>query len=131
VAGGQPTAKQVQEAVEEVKAEVPPKEPDQVLPARLVPVFNRVPLMQQAVQALRRAFTPLSKVEQADWFVRDHKRSVCGVLETRAREIEAVTPAKPCPEGCGEHEPSKDSDRCKVCGGKGYLTQEECGDDQA
>lgn len=99
------------------------------IPDRLKPFFEAVPQFKEAVRraiALANLFQAVEGTPAFQEAVQGRKHTLySATLRTAARALEGMTPARPCPDCGGEHEPSPDAEECPGCSNKGYQTKEE------
>lgn len=107
----------------------PPAEPAIEVPARIKPHFDAIPLFKDAAQKAVRLANVLRDAEKTPAYKAVHEGQEVQVYSSTvnliATNYQNDTPVRPCPEGCGEAEPSPDSDPCPKCGGKGYQTKDD------
>lgn len=106
------------------------KETESNIPERLRPYFDSVPLFQQAAQLITRLANALEEIERTPAYIKasekeKKRREYSTYIRSVGRAIEAMTPARPCPECGGIYEPNMENDPCKTCLDKGYQTAEE------
>jgi len=105
------------------------KETGPTLPERLQAYFASIPLFQRVVHLARGLANLLEEIEKTPAYLKacegKKRKEYSTHVRSVGRAIEAMTPARPCPDCGGIYEPSQENDPCKTCLDKGYQTAEE------